>query len=312
MHRRTLLGTALTAAAFVSILVPGLHAPAVAADWKSEVKTVRFGILSSENEKDHTQRYQAFKNYLEENLGVAVETYTASSYDGVIQALAADQIEFAFLGSSAYAAAWTETNGGVEPLVSRLQDDGSTGYYSVVTVRCDSGYKKMEDLKGKTVAFADPDSTSGYAVPYYNLRKQGYDPETYFGATPFAGSHETGVLGVVNGQFDAAATYITNDIAGIPQRMVEKGMIEAGEACWIWTSPEITSGPLTARKNLPDDLKSTVKRLVMEVPEKNPEAFAAMTGNPKQVGWIAVDHERYAWIVEMREEIRKIRRNRGS
>ncbi|WP_340119333.1 phosphonate ABC transporter substrate-binding protein [Pelagibius sp. 7325] len=308
MHRRAFLGTALTAAVFVT----ALHGPAAAEDWKSKVDTIRFGILSSENEKDHTQRYSAFKDYLEKNLGVEIETYTASSYDGVIQALAADQIEFAFLGSSAYAAAWTETDGGVEPLVSRLQDDGSTGYYSVVAVRCDSPYKSVDDLQGKTLAFADPDSTSGYAVPYFNLLKQGYNPETYFGATPFSGSHETGVLGVVNGQFDAAATYITNDIAGIPQRMVEKGMIKAGEVCWIWTSPEITSGPLTARKNLPDDLKRTMQKLVMEVPQKDPEAFAQMTGNPKQVGWIEVDHDRYAWIVEMREEIRKIRRNRGS
>jgi phosphonate transport system substrate-binding protein len=308
MLRRSFLGTALIAAALASLP----HTPAAADDWKSDVKVIRFGVLSGENEKDRVQRYSAFEAYLEENLGVPVEIYTASSYDGVIQALAADQIEFAFLGSSAYAAAWTETNGGVEPLVSRQEDDGSTGYYSVVAVRCDSPYKSIEDLQGKTLAFADPDSTSGYAVPYFNLLKQGYNPETYFGATPFSGSHETGVLGVVNGQFDAAATYITNEISGVPQRMVEKGMIKAGEACWIWTSPEITSGPFTARKNLPGELKSTMKQLLLEVPQKNPEAFAKMTGNPKQVGWIEVDHERYAWIVEMREEIRKIRRNRGS
>lgn len=308
MLRRTFLGTALTAAALLTVA----HHPAAAADWKSEIEVLRFGVLSGENEKDRIQRYSAFESYLEENLGVPVEIYTASSYDGVIQALAADQIEFAFLGSSAYAAAWKETSGGVEPLVSRLQEDGSTGYYSVVAVRCDSGYEKVEDLQGKTLAFADPDSTSGYAVPYFNLLKQGYNPETYFGATPFSGAHETGVLGVVNGQFDAAATYITNDISGVPQRMVEKGMIEEGQVCWIWKSPEITSGPFTARKNLPGELKSTMKQLVMEIPEKNPEAFASMTGNPKQVGWIEVDHERYAWIVEMRDEIRKIRRNRGS
>lgn len=306
---REFLGTALTAAV---LLAASTQIAAADEDWKSEIKELRFGVLSGENEKDRVQRYSAFEAYLEESLGVPVEIYTASSYDGVIQALAADQIEFAFLGSSAYAAAWKETEGGVEPLVSRLQDDGSTGYYSVVAVRCDSGYEKLEDLQGKTLAFADPDSTSGYAVPYFNLLKQGYNPETYFGATPFSGSHETGVLGVVNGQFDAAATYITNDVSGVPQRMVEKEMIKAGEVCWIWTSPEITSGPFTARKNLPDELKSTMKTLVMEIPQKNPEAFATMTGNPKQVGWIEVDHERYAWIVEMREEIRKIRRNRGS
>src|SRR5512138_187901 len=202
MHRRAFLGTALTAAAFAVTL----HAPAGAADWKSEIKTVRIGILSSENEKDHTQRYSAFKDYVQENLGVPVETYTASSYDGVIQALAADQIEFAFLGSSAYAAAWTETSGGVEPLVSRLEDDGSTGYFSIVAVRCDGPYKKMEDLKGKTLAFADPDSTSGYAVPYVTLPKSGYKPESEFVAAPFFSANEAYVLGVVKIELDVVVT----------------------------------------------------------------------------------------------------------
>ena len=309
MLRRTFLGTA----ALAVTLAAGLSAQsALAADWKSDFKELRFGILSGENEKDRIQRYAKFKKYLEKETGLPVKIYTASSYDGVIQAIAADQIEFAFFGSSSYAAAYTETNGGVDPLVSRKQADGSTGYYSIVTVRCDSGYEKIEDLKGKTLAFADPDSTSGYAVPYYNLLRQGYNPESYFGATPFSGAHETGVLGVINGQFDAAATWMTNEESGIPQRMVEKGMIEAGVVCPIWKSPEITSGPFTARKNLPDAMKEDIATLLMDIPEKDPAAFAAMTGNPKQVGWIRVDHDRYQWIVEMREEIRKIRRNRGS
>ena len=309
MFRSLFLGST----ALAVTLVAGLSTQdAVAAEWKSDFKELRFGILSGENEKDRIQRYTKFKAYLEKETGLPVKIYTASSYDGVIQAIAADQIEFAFFGSSSYAAAYKETEGGVEPLVSRKQADGSTGYYSIVTVRCDSGYEKIEDLKDKTLAFADPDSTSGYAVPYYNLLKQGYDPETYFAATPFAGAHETGVLGVTNGQFDAAATYMTNEESGIPQRMVNKGMIEAGVICPIWKSPEITSGPFTARKNLPGEMKEEIATMLMEIPEKDPEAFAAMTANPKQVGWIRVDHERYEWIVEMRDEIRKIRRNRGS
>ncbi len=309
MLRRTFLGTVARTAA----LLTGISGQAaLAADWRSDFKELRFGILSGENEKDRIQRYSKFKEYLEKENGLPVKIYTASSYDGVIQAIAADQIEFAFFGSSSYAAAYTETNGGVDPLVSRLQSDGSTGYYSIVAVRCDSGYEKLEDLKGKTLAFADPDSTSGYAVPYYNMLKQGFDPETYFGATPFSGAHETGVLGVTNGQFDAAATYMTNEQSGIIQRMVGKGMIEAGVVCPIWKSPEITSGPFTARNNLPGEMKEEIATMLMEIPDKDPEAFASMTGDPKQVGWIRVNHERYDWIVEMREEIRKIRRNRGS
>lgn len=284
--------------------------PALSEGWQDQYKTIKFGILSGENEKDRIARYTPFEKYLEHTLGVEVEIFTAGSYDGVIQAIAADQIEFAFFGSSSYAAAYTETNGGVTPLVSRLQKDGSTGYYSVVAVRCDSDYKSLEDLKGKTLAFADPDSTSGYAVPYFNLSKQGFDPKSYFSAIPFSGAHETGVLGVYNKQYDAAATYITNETNGIPQRMATKGMIEDGAICIIWKSPEITSGPLAARANLPQEMIADMRKSIMEIPENDTLAFIEMTGgeDSTQEGWIAVDHDRYQWIVDMRDWLKKQRR----
>jgi phosphonate transport system substrate-binding protein len=283
---------------------------AFAADWQEDYQVLKFGILSGENEKDRIARYTPFEEYLERELGVEVEIFTAGNYDGVIQALAADQIEFAFLGSSAYAAAYTATDKGVEPLVSRIQNDGSTGYYSVIVTRCDSGLEDIASLEGKALAFADPDSTSGYAVPYFNLSKD-VDPKTYFSAIPFSGSHEAGVQGVVNGTFDAAATYETNETNGIVQRMVTKGMIAEGEACKIWTSPEITSGPLTARVNLPQSLKDAMQTAVMESPEKDEKAFIEMTGgeDSTQKGWIRVDHDRYQWIVDMRDWIKEERRS---
>jgi phosphonate transport system substrate-binding protein len=285
--------------------------PALAQDWKADYKIVKFGILSGENESDRITRYTPFQEYLEATLGVDVEIFTAGNYDGVIQALAADQIEFAFLGSSAYAAAYTESNGGVIPLLTSIQEDDSTGYFSIIAVRCDSPYKKIEDLKGKTLAFADPDSTSGYAVPLYNLVQQGFDPANYFAATPFSGSHEAGVQGVVNGQFDAAATYINNEKNGIPQRMETKGMIKQGEICWIWTSPEITSGPFTARANLPQGLIDEMKAAVMAAPTAAPEAFKEMSGAEDSTakGYVEVNHDRYQWIIDMREWLKTQRKS---
>jgi phosphonate transport system substrate-binding protein len=216
------------------------------ADWREQFKEVKIGILSGENERDRIQRYTPFAKYMTKVLGVPVKIFTASSYAGVMQAMAADQIEFAFYGSSSYAGAWVEMKGNVVPLLTRVMDNGSTGYFSVVVVRSDSPYKNLDDLKGKTLAFADPNSTSGYAVPYYNLKKLGYDPETFFGSIPFSGAHETGVLGVYNGQYDAAATNIKSETAGHPQRMAEKGMIKPGSIKWITfdlLQSSVTSAP---------------------------------------------------------------------
>ena len=296
----------LTATALIALTATG----AFAADWKEDYQVLKFGILSGENEKDRIARYTPFEEYLERELGVEVEIFTAGNYDGVIQAMAADQIEFAFLGSSSYAAAYTATEGGVEPLLSRLQNDGSTGYFSIIVTRCDSGLNDLASLEGKVLAFADPDSTSGYAVPYFNLSKE-VDPKTYFSAIPFSGAHEAGVVGVVNGTFDAAATYMTNETNGIIPRMVTKGMIDEGVACPIWKSPEITSGPFTARANLPEGLKQDMKQAMLDVVEKDPAAFKEMTGgeDSTQKDWIEVDHSRYEWIVAMRDWLKKERRS---
>ncbi|KMW57749.1 Phosphonate ABC transporter phosphate-binding periplasmic component [Candidatus Rhodobacter oscarellae] len=285
----------------------------VAADWKEDYQVIKFGILSGENEQDRIKRWTPFIEYLERELGVDVEVFTAGSYDGVIQAMAADQIEFSRLGSSSYAAAYTATDGGVMPFLTPKKADGTTGYYSVVTVRCDSGYESLDDLEGKVLAFADPDSTSGYAVPFFNIA-QSYDMKTFFSDTPFSGSHEAGVAGVVQGTFDAAATWQNNEVDGRWQRMIQKGMIDEGQICVIWESPEITTGPFTARANLPAELIEAVASAIEEMPEKDQSAFRLLQNwtddNPNNVvSYERVDHDRYQWIVDMRAWLKRERRS---
>ncbi len=297
---------------FIAMTALGLMAamPAMAQDWKADYKTVKFGILSGENEQDRLARFKGFEEYMEKTLSVDLEIFTAGNYDGVVQALAADQIEFAFLGSSAYAAAYTASEGGVQPILATESQNGATGYFSIVTVRCDSGYKSIDDLKGKVLAFADPDSTSGYAVPLYNLAQQGYEPETFFSGVPFAGSHEAGVQGVVNKQFDAAATYQDNETSGVYQLMASKGMIKEGEICVIWQSPEITNGPITTRNNLPQPMIDEVKAALLALPAAAPEVYKEMTGGETSTdkGYIEVNHERYQWILDMRAWIQANRK----
>ena len=297
---------------FIAMTALGLMAamPAMAQDWKADYKSVKFGILSGENEQDRLARFKGFEEYMEKTLSVDLEIFTAGNYDGVVQALAADQIEFAFLGSSAYAAAYTASEGGVQPILATESQNGATGYFSIVTVRCDSGYKSIDDLKGKVLAFADPDSTSGYAVPLYNLAQQGYEPETFFSGVPFAGSHEAGVQGVVNKQFDAAATYQDNETSGVYQLMASKGMIKEGEICVIWQSPEITNGPITTRNNLPQPMIDEVKAALLALPAAAPEVYKEMTGGETSTdkGYIEVNHERYQWILDMRAWIKANRK----
>ena len=101
------------------------------------------------------------------------------------------------------------TKDAVEPILTTVQTDGSTGYYSIMVARKDSGITKLEDLKGKKLGFADPDSTSGYLIPVTSLPKSlgGATVKDYFAETGFGGGHENLVLEVLKGTFDAGTTF---------------------------------------------------------------------------------------------------------
>ena len=300
-----------TTAAIVALAAAG---PLLAEGWRDDYQVIKFGILSGENEQDRLMRNEPLRVYLEKTLGVDVEIFTAGNYDGVVQAIAADQIEVARFGSSSYAAVYTATDGGVVPTLTSIAENGNTGYHSIVVTRCDSGIESLEDAAGKVHAFADPDSTSGYAVPYFNMvEREGFVPEEHFAAVPFSGSHEAGVQGVVNGTFDTASTYQDNDTDGVYQRMEIKGMIEEGVICKIWESPEITSGPWTFRKNLPAEMIEEVTAAIEAFPTDDVEGFRLYSSwtedNPNpDAGFTRVDHDRYQWIVDMREWLREQRR----
>ena len=131
-------------------------------------------------------------------------------------------------------------------------------------------------------------------------------------ATPEDPTAKSGV--VLIGQSEVVEDAVPEDwmaeTDGVPQRMEAKGMIPKGEICRIWQSPEITNGPFTARKNLPVDLIQEMRAVVKATPEKAPDVYKEMTGGDVSTdkGYVEVDHQRYQWIVDMREWLKKQRR----
>ena len=141
-----------------------------------DLKEFRVGILGGENEADRLRNFQCLIEKLPAAIGVEkVSFFPAADYDGVIQGLLGGTLDYAELGASAYAKIYLAKADAVEPILTTVQTDGSTGYYSIMVARKDSGMTKLEDMKGKKLGFADPDSTSGYLVPLVTL------PETIGG-----------------------------------------------------------------------------------------------------------------------------------
>ncbi len=288
---------------------------AVLADWKDAVPVIRIGILGGENEADRLKNYTCFAEIIKEELGVPAELYPAADYAGVMQGLISNNLEVAGLGSSAYAGIYLQAPDAVEPLVTTKQVDGSLGYYSVMMVRADSPYESIDDLEDKTLAFADPNSTSGYLVPSAELKLKGYDPDAFFGETGFAGGHEQGIVALLNEQYDAAVTW-TSGVGkyeegysrGNLRKMVDKGALDMSDVRIVWQSEMITNGPRVIRKDVPDELKQAYKQLLLDLPERDKPCFEAISGG-KATGFEPIGHEFYERVIEMRRQLTDDRRS---
>ena len=283
---------------------------AIAQDWREDVPVFRIGLLGGENEADRLREHACQKAYLEERLGVPVELYPASDYAGVMQGLLAGQLEFAGLGSAGYAGIYLQDPDAVEPLYTTMQIDGSLGYYSVMYTLADSGITSLQEMEGHSLAFADPNSTSGYLVPSFELVQELEMPlEEYFSETGFGGGHEQAVVAVLNGQYDAGVTWTSGvgDInmgysRGNLRSMVDKDMLDMSEIQIIWQSNLITNGPRVIRSDLPQELKDLVMGAMMQLQVADRECFDAINDG-ESMGYWPINHEFYEPIINMRSEL---------
>jgi phosphonate transport system substrate-binding protein len=325
LRRRSLLAASLLAPVAARAQAPAAQAPATAhampergrRPWAQQIPQLRIGILGGENEADRMGRYGAYGRLLEETFGIPVRLFQASDYSGVVQAFAGRHIEMASMSPAAYAAAWTESNGNVEPFLVTQEADGSTSYIAVMYVRADSGITSLEQMRGRSIAWSDPNSASGYLIPRAALRAQGISPETYFGRAGFAGGHEQAIVAVLGRQFDAGVTWSSSageESQGFSRGMLrstaDKGLLNMRDIRIIWRSGPIQNGPLVVRKDTPAAFKADMTAFHLALPTSAPEIHRAIERGTT-IGWVPTRHEDYELFVQMRREEGEQRRRRN-
>jgi phosphonate transport system substrate-binding protein len=293
--QKLLTATALTAA---------LTMPAFAQDTITEFN---IGILGGENAQDRLTNQECFRAAIEAELGVPVKLFAPADYDGVIQGLLGGTIDYAWLGASAFAKIHLTDPNAVELKLTKQNVDGSTGYYSIGFARADSGIKSIEDAKGKVFAFADPNSTSGYLVPGAELIATHGKLEDYFAEVKMSGGHEQSIVGVHNGDFDAAVSWADGlgnwedgYNSGAFRRAADAGLVDMNNLVEIWRSKLIPEGPLVIRTALPQDVKDKVTKLTADLWETNPEcAYNVAAGDAKD--FVPVDLTAYEGVIAARK-----------
>ncbi len=292
-----------------TILLAGVAAAAMTTGVFAQDNVLRIGLLGGENEADRLRDNQCLVDLMKAELGFSdVQLFPAADYNGVIQGLLGGTLDYAELGASAYAAIYLQDPAAVEPILTTEQTDGATGYYSIMLARKDSGITTLDDMKGKKLGFADPDSTSGYLVPVVALPNDVKMPvEEYFSETGFGGGHENLVLAVLDGQFDAGVTwgsgvgeFSEGYSSGNIRSMVDKGMLDMEDVVELWKSPLIPNGPIVLRSTLDQETKDKIEAFLKALPETNYECFrAAQAGDYN--GYVEVDATFYDAIIAARK-----------
>jgi phosphonate transport system substrate-binding protein len=284
-------------------------AGSAAADWRDKHKVIKIGSVTVETQAATVTRFKPLADHMERKFGVKVEVFTASDYAGIVQALSAGHIHLGRMGGAAYAAGFIDSKGGIEPLVMNVEPNGGKGYHSVLIVRADSPYKTLDDLKGKTLAWADPNSTSGYLVPNAALRESGVDPQRHFGRTLFSGGHEQSVLGVLKGTLDSAFTWTSpGHQSGQFRIMMDRGLLKLEDLRIVWESPLIANPLWAVPTNIPADMKKDLLAY-FEGLAREDMAMAEAAAQGKTRGFEKVTHETYKTFVTIAEDQRKSRRN---
>ncbi len=266
------------------LIVPAAIVPATAA----EHAQLRIVFIAHQNPDQLLENIQPVIDYLGQQLQVEIKHFVATDYAGVVEALRNETADAGFMGPLQYVMA--HHYAGAYPILGEVYGDSPT-YSARIFVRKDSGIRTLEDLSGKTIAFVDPISSSGYMYPLDTFRSAGLiskpeDADKFFKRVYFAGGDEQAIRAVFNRFVDAA---------GIGQYAY--GLLrpeERDEIMHIAESKPLPSHCLVVRKGLPRELARALQQSLLAL---NDGPRRDLLRNLYNVdGYVPVTHETYAEV----------------
>lgn len=143
---------------------------------RAAAKTITLGIVAEINQKEVEEHFREFVRY------VAGKLSSAAAIEGRI-AMAPTQARLASLLTERKADFYMESPHptylinsvyGAGKLLLRRWKGGMAEYHALIFTTRNGEIKRLEDLRGKIVAFEDPGSTSGYFLPKFFLSRRGF------------------------------------------------------------------------------------------------------------------------------------------
>lgn len=313
---RRISGAALVVVTLILAACQGTKAEGPAGNWRASMDKVRMVIQANDADPDAIRRADGYRRYFAEITGLEVELFKATDYNGVIQALAAGQVDVAQFGGGAYANVDAQVGDLVAPILVVREAEGNTGYYSALTVKASSPFRTIDDLRGKVIGYPDFNSTSGYVYPRQMMRQQGKDPDRFFGESVMAGGHIEVMMALTRGQVDAAMVFVSG---GTPEfgfstgslfTLARQDILKLEDYRMIWIAGPIPNSPVTIRTDRPQAFIDLIRGGLAALPYEDPAVWADV-GQREGGSMAAVNRATYQDIIDMRSADMAERRDRG-
>lgn len=248
---------------------------------------LKVSAIPDEAPTELLRKFKPLGAYLEKELGMPVEFVPVADYAAVVEGIAADRVDLAWLGGFTFVQTRLKTGNAI-PLVQREQDEKFTSKF----ITADAGVQSLQDLKGKTFAFGSVSSTSGSLMPRYFMQKDGIVPEQFFSRVAFSGAHDATVAWVQAGKVDAG---VLN--ASVWQKLVDAGKVDTAKVRVIATTPTYYDYNWTVRGTLDPALTAKIKKAFLALDPAIPE-HKAILDLQAATRFIETKPENYAGIEE--------------
>ncbi|KUF05631.1 phosphate/phosphite/phosphonate ABC transporter substrate-binding protein [Leucobacter sp. G161] len=280
--------TAIGVFGIAAVALTGCQAAAPAADAADAPITIATIPMSDDPTAENP--VEVLVELLEAETGREVEVTNVPDYLSVVEAIRSDHVDIGLM--SGFPSALAVNTGEVDALLAWPGDDKPV---STCVVLDDSPVQTPADLKGKTVAFADQASSSGYFMPVSMLHEAGLTQGTDYEAI-FAGGHEGSFAALEQGQVDAACTAFMLTEMGAPMFPFADGEWRAvGES-----APMAVAGSVLARQSLDAETRTLLEEALPKVfSAENKERLAGYGGFAGLEPVIAPDPEFFSSFAEI-------------
>ncbi len=292
--RTLVISIVVAGAAFLSIL--SLYS-APSYSQQTAIKVLKFGRIPYLDPRKMVNDHQLILDYLKKELGIeGARLVLTPNYDELNKFLKDGQIDIAWHGTLNYPQARISCGAKTILMPKRFN---KTSYRGMIVVRADSNINTIADLKGKSFAYVDKKSASGYFFPKILMLENNIDPDKDISRIEYMKKHDNILYNILYKKFDAGAVY--DDARELLKNDEQRAQIKV-----LATTADILNEPIMIRNGIDSETEKKIVNAFLKLNKDNPETAHVIANLGNVESFVPASDSDYNEIVKLTQKYQKI------